>query len=60
MHRLTNYAFGSHLVDWIALAVLLVLTLTVRTGARKFVCWLLRHKRDKNKGEREYWRIHGE
>ena len=59
MHRLTNYAFGSHLVDWLALAVVVILTLAVRIGARRLVFRLLTHKRDKGKGEKEYWRVHG-
>jgi hypothetical protein len=59
MHWLTNYAFGFHLVDWLALAVVVVLTLTVRIGARRFIFRLLTHKRDKGKGEKEYWRRHG-
>jgi hypothetical protein len=60
MYWLKNYAFGSHLVDWLALAVVVVLTLAVRIGVRRFVFWLLAQKRAKGKGEREYWRIHGE
>ena len=43
MHWLTNYAFGSHLVDWLALAVVVVLTLAVRIGARRLVFRLLTH-----------------
>jgi hypothetical protein len=59
MYWLKNYAFGSHLVDWLALAVVVVLTLAVRSGVRRFIFWLLTHKRAKGKDEREYWRIHG-
>jgi len=58
MHWLKNHAFGSHLVDWLALAVVVVLSVVVRLGARRFV-WLLAHKRGEGKGEREYWHIHG-
>lgn len=60
MHWLTNYAFGSHLVDWLALAVVVVLTLAVRIVTRRFIFWLLTRKRDSVKNEKEYWRIHGE
>jgi hypothetical protein len=56
---LTNYAFGSHLVDWLALAVVVVLTFAARIGARRLVFRLLAQKRDKGKGEKEYWRVHG-
>ena len=59
MYWLTHYAFGSHLVDWLALAVVVVFTLAVRIGTRRFILWLLTHKRDSDKQEREYWRIHG-
>jgi len=59
MHWFKNYAFGSHLVDWLALAAVVVLTLAVRLGTRRFIFWLYAHKRDTSKGEKEYWRIHG-
>jgi hypothetical protein len=59
MHWLTNYAVGSHLVDWLALAAAAVLVIAVRIGTRRFIMWLLTHKRDSDESEREYWRIHG-
>jgi hypothetical protein len=59
MHWLKNYAFGSHLVDWLALAVVLLVTIALRTSTRRFILWLLTHKHDSGKSEREYWRIHG-
>jgi hypothetical protein len=59
MHWLENYAFGSRLVDWLVLVVVVVLTLAVRIGAGRSIVWLLAHKRDKGKSEKEYWRIHG-
>jgi hypothetical protein len=43
MQSLTNYAFGSHIVDWLALAVVIVLTLAVRIGTRRFIFWLTRN-----------------
>ena len=60
MRWLTNYGFGSHLVDGLALAAATVLVLAVRIGARRLVLWLLSHKRGSDKSEKEYWRIHGE
>jgi hypothetical protein len=60
MYRLTHYEFGSHVVDWLALAVVVVLTLAVRIGTRKLISWVIARKRDSDKSEREYWRIHGE
>jgi hypothetical protein len=59
MHWLTNYALGSHLVDWLALAAVVALTLVVRIGTRRVIFWLLTRKRDPSKSEREYWRRHG-
>jgi hypothetical protein len=59
MHWLKTYAFGSHLVDWLALAVVVVLTFVLRLAARRFIVGLLTHKRDQGRSEREYWRRHG-
>ena len=61
MHWLTNYTFGFHLVDCLAVAgVVVLVTIALHIGRRRFVFWLLGHKRDKGKGESEYWHIHGE
>jgi hypothetical protein len=59
MHWLTNYGFGSHLVDWLALATVVVLTLTVRIRVLRLIFRLFKHKRDTGQGESEYWRRHG-
>ena len=60
MHWLTNYAFGSHVADWLAVAVVVVVVaIALRIGTRRFIFWLLTPKCDSDKGEREYWRIHG-
>jgi hypothetical protein len=59
MHWLTNYAFGSHVADWVALAAAAVFVLAVRIGTRRFILWRLTHKRRSDKSEREYWRMHG-
>jgi hypothetical protein len=60
MRWLTSYAFGSGLVDWLALAPAAVLVLAVRIGARRLVLWRLSHKRGPDKSDKEYWHIHGE
>jgi hypothetical protein len=60
MHWLTNYAFGSHVADWVALVFVVLLMLVVRICTRRFVLRMLSNKRDSHKSEREYWRIHGE
>jgi hypothetical protein len=57
MHWLKNYAFGSHLADWLALAAVVALTLAVNIGTRGFIVGLLIRKRGSKK--RDYWRIHG-
>jgi|HubBroStandDraft_5_1064220.scaffolds.fasta_scaffold3740923_1 hypothetical protein len=59
MHWLTDYAFGSHVADWVALAATAGLVLAVRIGTRRFILWRLTHKRHSDKSEREYWRMHG-
>jgi hypothetical protein len=59
MHWLKNHAFGSHLGDWLALAAVVVLTLAVNIGTRRFIVGLLIRKREKGKSEKDYWRIHG-
>jgi hypothetical protein len=59
MHWLKNYVFGAHFGDWLALAVVVVLITAARIGARRFIFWLLTHKRDKGKDKKEYWRIQG-
>jgi hypothetical protein len=50
MHQLTNSEFSSPLVDWLALAVVVVVTLAVRLGTRRFILPRLTHKRDSDKG----------
>jgi hypothetical protein len=59
MHWLTNYGFDFHLVDWLALATVFALILTVRIGALRLIFRLFKHKRDTGQGESEYWRRHG-
>ena len=58
MHWFKNHAFGSHVVVWLAFAVIVVLTIAVRIGGRGFFMWLLARKPNAGKVEREYWRIH--
>jgi hypothetical protein len=60
MHWLRNYRFGSHLVDWIALVGVVVLTFAMRLAARRLILPLLTRKRGSDKNEMEYWRKHGE
>jgi hypothetical protein len=55
MHWLTNHA-GPPWVDWLALAIVAVV-IAVRIGIG--IYGLLTHKRDSDKSEKEYRRIHG-
>ena len=58
MAWIPHYAFGSHFVDWLLLTIVVAITLAVRIGARRLILRLLADKR--GKGEKEYWRKHGE
>jgi hypothetical protein len=57
MNWFTNYPFGSHAAEWLAVAILLALALCM--GTLKFVFSLLTHERDADESEKDYWRIHG-
>jgi hypothetical protein len=59
MHWITNYTFGSHVADWLVMAAAVLLVIAVRIGTRSLVVWLLSHRRDSNKSEKDYWHIHG-
>jgi hypothetical protein len=59
MHWRTNFVFGSHLVGWLALLVVVALGLAVRFGAGRVIFWPGVRKRGEDKSEKDYWRIHG-
>jgi hypothetical protein len=59
MNWFTNYPFGSHAAEWLALAVVILLALELCTGTLEFVSSLFTHERDADKSEKDYWRIHG-
>jgi hypothetical protein len=59
MHWRTKHGFGFHLVDWLAVAVVLLITIASHIGTRRLFFWLAKRKRGSDKGEREYWRMHG-
>jgi hypothetical protein len=59
MKWLTNYPFGSHAAEWLALAIVILLALELCVGTLEFVSSLLTHERDVRESENEYWRIHG-
>jgi hypothetical protein len=55
--------FGSHVGEWLALALAILGLFAVRMALSRLVFRFLGRKRDKDKSEdeseREYWRIHG-
>jgi hypothetical protein len=64
MNWLRGYAFGSHAREWLALAIIVLLSFASCIASLKVVFWLLIRKRNSDKGEsegdRQYWRTHGE
>jgi hypothetical protein len=58
MNGFTNYPFGAHAAEWLALAVVILLALELCVGILEFVSSLLTHERVVRKSENEYWRIH--
>ena len=59
MNWFTNYPFGSHAAEWLALGVVILLALELCTGILEFVSSLLTHERDAAESEKDYWPIHG-
>jgi hypothetical protein len=53
-----NDTFASHAVEWLALAVVILLALELCTGTLEFVSSLFTHERDAEESEKHYWRIH--
>ena len=64
MNWLRGHAVGSHAREWLALAMVILLSFASRIASLKVGLWLLTRKRDtdesKGESENEYWRIHGE
>jgi hypothetical protein len=52
-------AFGSHVGQWLALALVILLTFALCVALLRLVFWLLKRERDTDESESEYWRIHG-
>jgi hypothetical protein len=48
-----------HTGEWLALAIFILLTLVPGIALLKLVIWLLTPGSNKDKSERDYWRIHG-
>jgi len=56
-------AFGSHVGEWLALAMVIFLSFALGIALSKLVFWLLTREPDadesEDESEKEYWRIHG-
>ena len=52
-------AFGSHVGEWLALALVILLTLAFCIALLRLVFRLLKRERDTDESESDYWRIHG-
>jgi len=52
-------AFGSRVGEWLAIALVILLTFALCVALLRLVFWLLKHERDTDESESEYWRIHG-
>jgi len=59
----TLYVFGPHVSEWLALAMVIVVSFALGIALLKLVFWLLTRERKaeecEGKSEKEYWRIHG-
>jgi len=51
--------FGSPAGEWLALAIVVLLTFALRIAVPKLFWWLRSRKREEDESEKEYWRIHG-
>jgi hypothetical protein len=51
--------FGFHAREWLALALVVLLTFALRVALLRLVFWLLKRERDTDESESEYWRTHG-
>jgi hypothetical protein len=56
-----NYAFGSRAGEWLALAIVILVSFALCAVSLRLVFWFLTRKRDadEGEGEKEYWRVHG-
>jgi hypothetical protein len=58
-----RYAVVSHASEWLALAIVILVSLASCIASSRLEFWFLTRKRDPDEGEdeseRDYWRIHG-
>ena len=66
MSWLTRYAFGSHMSEWLLLAIVILLSFALGIALLKLIFCLFTREHDadqnesKGEGDKEYWRAHGE
>ena len=58
MNWFRDYAFGSHAGEWLALAMVILLSVALCFALSALVFWLLTRERDTDESEREYWGLH--
>lgn len=58
MNWFAHHAFPSRTAEWLALAVVILLSLAFCIGVMKFVSSLLTGEHDTDKPENDYWHIH--
>jgi Zn-dependent protease with chaperone function len=51
-------AFGSPAGEWLALAVVILLSFALCIALSTLVWWLRTREREADEGEKDYWRIH--
>jgi hypothetical protein len=54
-----RHAFGSHVGEWLALALVTLLTYALYVALLRLASRLHKRERDTDESESDYWRIHG-
>jgi hypothetical protein len=54
-----QYALGSHFGEWLALALVILLTFALCVALSRSVLRLFKRKGEPDKSESDYWRTHG-
>ena len=64
MNWFRNYAFGSRAGEWLALAIVILLSFASSIASLRLGMWFLTRKRDtdgsEGESDKQYWRTHGE
>ena len=59
MNWLRCCAFGSHVAEWLAIPLVILLSFALCVVLLRFVLKLLRREHDTEESQSDYWRIHG-